>query len=124
MSITASALAAEALKLTMPAASFSRSSESHNQDKVSMGTIAARDAEQACTLVERTVAIHLLAAAQACDLRGRIEARPRLAALVKRIRELSPRLVTDRPLDRDIEAVAQAIAEGSLFSNLKRIPAP
>jgi histidine ammonia-lyase len=116
MSITASALAAEALKLTMPAASFSRSSESHNQDKVSMGTIAARDAEQVCAIVERAVAIHLLAAAQACDLRGRVQVRPRLAALVKSIRKLSPHLVADRPLDSDIEAVAQAIAGGSLFN--------
>ena len=121
MSITASALAAEALKLTMPAASFSRSSESHNQDKVSMGTIAARDAEQVCTLVERAAAIHLLAAAQACELRGKVEQRPRLAALVKSIRKLSPRLVRDRPLDRDIETVAQAIAGGKLFPALTRI---
>jgi histidine ammonia-lyase len=118
MSITASSLAAEALKLTMPAASFSRSSESHNQDKVSMGTIAARDAQQVCTLVERTVAIHLLAAAQACDLRGRIKARPRLAALVKSIRKLSSRLTADRPLDRDIEAMVQAIGRGELFAVL------
>ena len=43
MQVTASALSAEALKLTMPAAAFSRSTESHNQDKVSMGSIAARD---------------------------------------------------------------------------------
>jgi len=124
MSITASALAAEALKLTMPAASFSRSSESHNQDKVSMGTIAARDAEQICTLVERAVAIHLLAAAQACNLRGRVEARSRLAKLVKNIREISPRLVHDRPLDRDIEAVARAIAGGKLFPPLMRMKMP
>ena len=115
MSITASALAAEALKLTMPAASFSRSSESHNQDKVSMGTIAARDAEQVCTLVERIVAIHLLAAAQACELRGRLEMRPHLVKLVKKIRKLSPSLTVDRPLDRDIEIIASAIAEGNLF---------
>ena len=32
--------------------------ESHNQDKVSMGTIAARDAARSCTLSERVVAIH------------------------------------------------------------------
>ena len=38
-----SAWTAEALKLTMPASVFSRSTECHNQDKVSMGTIAARD---------------------------------------------------------------------------------
>ena len=63
MSISSSALTAEALKATMPAASFSRSTESHNQDKVSMGTIAARDAERICTLTERVVAIHLLTAA-------------------------------------------------------------
>ena len=41
--IGASAWTAEALKLTMPASVFSRSTECHNQDKVSMGTIAARD---------------------------------------------------------------------------------
>jgi len=124
MSITASALAAEALKLTMPAASFSRSSESHNQDKVSMGTIAARDAEQVCTIVERAVAIHLLAAAQGCDLRGHSEERPRLAALIQSIRKLSPHLAADRPLDRDIEAMAQAIAGGRLFSTFTRIKTP
>ena len=41
--IGTSAWTAEALKLTMPASVFSRSTECHNQDKVSMGTIAARD---------------------------------------------------------------------------------
>ena len=115
MSISASALAAEALKNTMPAASFSRSSESHNQDKVSMGTIAARDAQRICELTERVLAIHLLAAAQACELRGRLAARPKLAALVSAIRKLSPRLVQDRPLDRDIAAVAQAVTGGAVF---------
>jgi histidine ammonia-lyase len=102
----------------MPAASFSRSSESHNQDKVSMGTIAARDARRNCELVERVLAIHLLAAAQACQLRGNLHKRPRLQALVKSIRLVSPRLVHDRPLDRDIEAMVQAIGRGELFSVL------
>ncbi len=93
MSISASALTAEALKATMPAASFSRSTESHNQDKVSMGTIAARDAARVCTLAERVVAIHLLAAVQACEIRGRLESRPRLVPLVMELRTLWP----DRP---------------------------
>jgi len=38
-----------------------------------------------------------------------------LAALVSAIRKLSPQLVHDRPLDRDIAAVAQAIAGGAVF---------
>lgn len=111
MSLSTSALAAEALKLTMPAGSFSRSTESHNQDKVSMGTIAARDAERICTLTERTLAIHLLAAAQGCELRGNAELRPNLGPILIRIRELSLPLVEDREMDRDIERLARAIAE-------------
>ena len=110
MSITASALTAEALKATMPAASFSRSTESHNQDKVSMGTIAARDAARVCTLVERVVAIHLLAAAQACEIRGRVDDRPSLALLVGEIRRQAAPTIEDRPMDADIETLARRIA--------------
>lgn len=116
MSISASALTAEALKETMPAASFSRSSESHNQDKVSLGTIAARDAARVCTLAERVTAIHLLAGAQACELRGNGQARFRLGRLIKNIRLISPGLIEDRPMDRDIENMARAIADTDLFS--------
>jgi histidine ammonia-lyase len=111
MSITASALTAEALKETMPAASFSRSCESYNQDKVSMGTIAARDASRICTLAERVEAIHLLAAAQACEIRGRMEARPRLVSMLAELRRLAAPTFQDRPMDADIEAVAREISE-------------
>jgi histidine ammonia-lyase len=115
MSISSSALTAEALKATMPAASFSRSTESHNQDKVSMGTIAARDAERVCTLTERVVAIHLLAAAQACDIRNNAEARPALVNLMKSIRKVSAPVVDDRAMDKDIENVCEAIQYSDFF---------
>ncbi len=115
MSISSSALTAEALKATMPAASFSRSTESHNQDKVSMGTIAARDAERVCTLTERVVAIHLLAAAQACDIRNNIEARPLLDLLMKNIRKVSAPVVDDRAMDKDIENICEAIKYSDFF---------
>lgn len=115
MSISSSALAAEALKETMPAASFSRSTESHNQDKVSMGTIAARDAERVCTLTERVVSIHLLAAAQACYLRKKIGARPLLARVAQKIGLISAPLIEDRPLDKDIENMCAAIRYSDFF---------
>jgi len=115
MSISSSALAAEALKLTMPAGSFSRSTESHNQDKVSMGTIAARDADRICCLVERAVAIHLLAAVQACEIRGGITARPKLETMMQKVREIAPSLFEDRPMDKDIEKVVSAISASNLF---------
>jgi histidine ammonia-lyase len=109
MSIASSALAAEALKGTMPAASFSRSTESHNQDKVSMGTIAARDAQRICTLTERVLSIHILTAAQACDIRGNLSARPLLAGISGKIRLVSRAVIEDRPLDTDIEGMCRAI---------------
>ena len=115
MSLSTSALAAEALKNTMPAGAFSRSTESHNQDKVSMGTIAARDADRVCTLTERVVAIHLMAAAQACELRGNIRHRSRLKTLLKNIRAVAAATREDRPMDADIERMAQAIVYSDLF---------
>jgi histidine ammonia-lyase len=115
MSISSSALAAEALKETMPAASFSRSTESYNQDKVSMGTIAARDAERICTLTERVVSIHLMAAAQACYLRKNISVRPLLAKITQKIGVISAPLVEDRPLDKDIENMCAAIRYSDFF---------
>ncbi|MDI6742357.1 MAG: aromatic amino acid ammonia-lyase [Smithella sp.] len=115
MSISSSALTAEALKATMPAASFSRSTESHNQDKVSMGTIAARDAERICTLTERVIAIHLLAAAQACDIRDNTKTRPMLADVMEKIRLVSAPVVEDRAMDRDIENICTAIRYSDFF---------
>ena len=116
MSISTSALAAEALKETMPAASFSRSTESHNQDKVSMGSIAARDARRVCELVEKTLGIHLLTAVQGCELRGSVEKRPCLERLVGGIRAIAPATIEDRPMDTDISRMTEAISASELFA--------
>ncbi|MBL4828044.1 MAG: aromatic amino acid lyase [Spongiibacteraceae bacterium] len=67
--IGTSAWTAEALKLTMPASVFSRSTECHNQDKVSMGTIAARDCLRVLELTEQVASAALLAATQGLALR-------------------------------------------------------
>lgn len=64
-----SAWAAEALKNTMPASVFSRSTECHNQDKVSMGTIAARDCLRNLELSEQVAAALVLALTQAVSIR-------------------------------------------------------
>ncbi len=105
MEISASALAAEALKLTMPASVFSRSTEGHNQDKVSMGTIAVRDCDAILDLVETIHAIHLLALCQAADIRGMESASPRTRALHDAVRQEIPINSADRRMDRDIAKV-------------------
>jgi histidine ammonia-lyase len=105
MQISASALAAEALKLTMPAASFSRSTESHNQDKVSMGTLAARDGLRVVELTETAAALGLLASCQAAELRGAPP--PRLAALLAAVRAEIPAVTADRRQDLYIAKVLE-----------------
>lgn len=67
--IGVSAWTAEALKNSMPASVFSRSTESHNQDKVSMGTIAARDCLRTLQLTEQVASAVLLAAVQGLNIR-------------------------------------------------------
>jgi len=71
LQIGVSAWTAEALKNTMPASVFSRSTECHNQDKVSMGTIAARDCLRILELTEQAAVGHMLACCQALRLRQR-----------------------------------------------------
>ncbi len=116
MSITASALTAEALKLTVPASAFSRSTESHNQDKVPMATIASRDALRVVELTEQVAAIALLAACQAAELRGRIAGQRELPPhpMLALIRERVPALSADRRMDVDITQVLELIRSDEL----------
>lgn len=114
MQISASALCAEALKLTMPAASFSRSTESHNQDKVSMGTIAARDCLRILELTETVSAILLLAATQAVDLRGADQSSRDSVAMRDAVREHIAMLDADRRQDLDIARLIALHRAGAL----------
>jgi histidine ammonia-lyase len=107
MQISASALTAEALKLTMPASVFSRSTESHNQDKVSMGTIAARDALRIIELTETVLAIVQLAVCQAVDLRPPADAHLRSREIHQAVRASIPVNDADRRQDFDIHRVLE-----------------
>lgn len=112
--IAMSALAAEALNRTMPMTSFSRSAECHNQDKVSMGATAARQARDVLEIAERAAAMHVLAGCQAADLRGASRLGGTRAAY-ERVRAVSPPLEQDRPMDAEIMAVTDLIRRGMLL---------
>jgi histidine ammonia-lyase len=103
--IGVSAWTAEALKHTMPASVFSRSTECHNQDKVSMGTIAARDCLRVLDLTEQVFAAHLLAVTQALLLRieqDELIASALCSDIQNMLQDISSRFELvreDRPLD-------------------------
>ncbi len=118
MQLSCSALTAEALKLCNPASIHSRSTEAHNQDKVSMGTIAARDARSIVEIAQHIAAIHLIALAQALELRGIEQASPKAREAHAMIRARVAFLDRDRRMDRDIAAVVELIRSGELSGAL------
>lgn len=113
--IGVSAWTAEALKLTMPASVFSRSTECHNQDKVSLGTIAARDGLRILELTEQVAAACLLAATQALQLRRRAgeldetHLAESVQGMVNDIAQSFAMLEEDRPLEGDLRETIHRI---------------
>jgi phenylalanine ammonia-lyase len=114
MQIACSALAAEALKNSGPATIFSRSTEAHNQDKVSMGSIAARDARTVAELTCEVAAIHLHALCQGIDLRGVEKASQAARRVHAAVRKVVAPLTGDRRMDSDIQALVGLITSGAL----------
>ncbi len=116
--IGASAWTAEALKLTMPASVFSRSTECHNQDKVSMGTIAARDCLRVLELSEQVAAALTLASVQGVKLRQRLpdraaaELTPAVTTFMHLVSRHSPFLDEDRALESELRALSGLIRAG------------
>jgi histidine ammonia-lyase len=118
MQIACSSLAAEALKLSNPATVFSRSTEAHNQDKVSMGTIAARDARSVVELVQNIAAIHLMALCQAADLRGIQGLGAGTRAAYELVREWVPFIERDQRLDHYVSALVDMIRARSFSKRI------
>ena len=115
--IGVSAWTAEALKNTMPASVFSRSTECHNQDKVSMGTIAARDCIRVLELTEQVASAVLMASAQGVELRlqrGELKAESLATAISTTREEVFSRfdlLEEDRPLENDLRNFVDCIQQ-------------
>lgn len=115
--IAVSAWTAEALKQTMPASVFSRSTECHNQDKVSMGTIAARDCMRVLELTEQVAAAELIAVTQAVELRirqGDIKEESLsqdIRKMIQSVREHVDLLSEDRRLDHSLRKFVELIQQ-------------
>ena len=120
---TAAALASENKVLAHPSSADSIPTSANQEDHVSMGASAARHARTVLGHVQQIVAIELLAAAQALDLRlaamtvGGVEAPVPGAGVAdahERIRERVEHLAEDREPGRDLAATLAIVQEGVL----------
>ncbi|MGW1776988.1 tyrosine 2,3-aminomutase [Streptomyces sp. NPDC002104] len=100
-----------------PASTQSVPSNGDNQDVVSMGLIATRNARRVLSNNTRILAVEFLAAAQAVDLSGRYaKLSPTGKATYDQVRSLVPTLSADRYMSDDIELVAAALSRGEFLA--------
>jgi len=112
----ATTLAAENVALAAPASVRSIPTNANNQDIVSMAMLAARHAARVAENVERIIAIELLCAAHALELRGVDRAGTATRAAHARVREVAAAMIEDRPLAADVEAIVAAVEDGFVDS--------
>ena len=99
---TAASIASENKQLCTPASVDSIVSSNGQEDHVSMGANAATKCLRVCENLERILAIELLTAAQALDLRKPEKSSPKIEALVSEYRKVVTFNATDRILATDI----------------------
>jgi histidine ammonia-lyase len=120
---TAAALASENKVLAHPASADSIPTSANQEDHVSMGAIAARHARTVLDHVERIVAIELVVAAQALDLRlastdggtaGPAAPGAGVREALARVRERVAHLDRDREPGPDLAAATALVRDGAL----------
>jgi histidine ammonia-lyase len=116
--VTAAALVAELRVLATPASTGSIPTSGNQEDFVSMGMTSALKLEQAVTLARMVVAIELLTATRALDLRGDTSTTP-LEAVRERFRTRIPAWREDCVLSIWMETASSFLAEITLGKDIK-----
>lgn len=112
---TAASLVSEMKSLAHPASVDSITSSAGQEDHVSMGMIAARHARDCIKNAEAAIAMEVLAAAQACELRAPLLAGPACQAAIASLRQVVPSLISDRALKPDVDATIALVHSGALI---------
>lgn len=121
---TAAALVSENKVLVHPASADSIPTSANQEDHVSMGTIAARQAKEILENVRNILAIECLAAVQGIDFLQPLTPGTGTHAAHQSVRQVVPHLDEDRMPSPDIQAIYHLIAEGSLLQAVERAIGP
>ena len=113
---SAAALVSENKVLAHPASVDSIPSSAGQEDHVSMGTIAARQAAEIGRNVRRVLAMELMVACQGIDMRGNKGLGKGTQAAYDLVRKGVAKLEYDRPLYEDIEYCEQLLKDDSLIN--------
>ncbi len=122
--VTAAALVSENKSLAHPASVDSIPTSASKEDHVSMGVTAARKASRIVDHIGTVLAIEMLCAAQALDLRRPLTGGRGAEAARRAVRRSIPHLDDDRVLAEDIETARRLVEEGVVRTAVERRVGP
>ncbi|WP_344178415.1 histidine ammonia-lyase [Kribbella lupini] len=121
---TQAAIVSELKRLAVPASVDSIPSSAMQEDHVSMGWSAARKLRRSVDGLERVLAVEILTAARALDLRAPLEPAPATDAVRRALRTHVEGPGTDRHLAPEIEHSVRLVADGTYLSAAEAVTGP
>ncbi|MFC0624695.1 histidine ammonia-lyase [Kribbella deserti] len=121
---TQAAVVSELKRLANPASVDSIPSSAMQEDHVSMGWSAARKLRRSVDGLQRVIAIEILTAARALDLRGPLQPSPATDAVRRALRVHVEGPGTDRHLAPEIEYAVQLVADGTILAAAESVTGP
>ncbi len=118
---TQAGLVSENKRLATPASVDSIPSSAMQEDHVSMGWSAARKLRKVVENLARILAIELVTAARAIELREGLSPSPATGRVVKELRKVVPGVGPDRFLSPELEAATTLVNSGSIFSAAREV---
>jgi histidine ammonia-lyase len=112
--VTAAALTSELKTLCHPASADTIPTSANKEDHVSMSMGAALKAERALQLARQVLAVEMLCACQAIDLRAPLTSTRALMGAHHAVRAVVPTLQDDRAPSVDIDAITRLLSSGAL----------
>jgi histidine ammonia-lyase len=121
---SAAALVSECRRLAVPASVDSIPTSAMQEDHVSMGWAAARKLRRAVDHATRVVAIEVLTAARAVELRQPLQPAPATAAVVAGLRQVVPGIGPDRYLAPEIDHATDLVRSGKIVAWTESVIGP
>ena len=118
---TSAGIVSELKRLAVPASVDSIPSSAMQEDHVSMGWAAARKLRSAIDGLTRVLAIEILTASRALDLRAPLLPGRATGAAVAEVRRDVPGPGPDRYLSPEIESVVEAVASGRILAAVRTV---
>jgi histidine ammonia-lyase len=121
---SAAALAADCKRLAVPASADSIPTSAMQEDHVSMGWAAARKLRGILDNVARVVAIEVMTAARAIEVRHPLRPSPATGAVVEGLRRHVPGMGPDRFLAPEIDRTTELVRSGQVLAWAESVTGP